>query len=56
MSRETANIVRKDREVVRIKLFVHFFRFKIFTRLVFQDIMGIIIVIIIKEVVHVVRW
>ena len=48
--------MRKDREVVRIKLFVHFFRFKIFTRLVFQDIMGIIIVIIIKEVVQVVRW
>ena len=48
--------MRKDREVVRIKLFVHFFRFKIFTRLVFQDIMGIIIVIIIKEVMQVVRW
>ena len=48
--------MRKDREVVRIKLFVHFFRFKVFTRLVFQDIMGIIIVITIKKVVQVVRW
>ena len=48
--------MRKDREVVRIKLFVQFFRFKVFTRLVFQDIRGIIIVIIIKEVMQVVRW